>query len=116
MYCEGEEGGHHQGREYYSLYQVRQGSLVGLQSHQLPHHETLVEDAGGDREGADTEKWTMMEKLSVLGTESVIIVALMATTSVFLLGEPHSLSNYLTVFFVFLATIVFLYLGIKVKY
>ena len=116
MYCEGEEGGHHQGREYYSLYQVRQGSLVGLQSHQLPHHGTLVEDAGGDREGADTENWTMMEKLSVLGTESVIIVALMATTSVFLLGEPHSLSNYLTVFFVFLATIVFLYLGIKVKY
>ena len=35
----------------------------------------------------DTEDWTMMEKLSVLGTESVIIVTLMATTSVLLLGK-----------------------------
>ena len=38
----------------------------------------------------------MMEKLSVLGTESVIIVTLMATTSVLLLGKqaPDSLSKY----------------------
>ena len=64
---------------------------------------------------ADTENWTVMEKLSVLGTESVIIVSLMATTSVFLIGKHQSLRWTFITIYLFPATIVFLYLGIKVK-
>ena len=57
-----------------------------------------------------------MEKLSVLGTESVIIVSLMAATSVFLIGKVLVVVSmtFITIY-LFPATIVFLYLGIKVK-
>ena len=38
-------------------------------------------------ESGDYYQWTMMERLSTLGTESVIIVTLMASTSVLLFGK-----------------------------
>ena len=57
-----------------------------------------------------------MEKLSVLGTESVIIVSLMAATSVFLIGKVLVVVSWTFItIYLFPATIVFLYLGIKVK-
>merc|ERR1711936_561835 len=81
-------GGRHHGRVFYSLYCLHQGRLAwGHDTQANFSHRT---------ESRDEDSWTMMERLSTLGTESVIIVTLMASTSVLLL-----------------ATIVFLYLGNK---
>ena len=45
-------------------------------------------------ESGDFYQWTMMERLSTLGTESVIIVTLMASTSVLLLGKYIYIHTY----------------------